>query len=293
MRVRTGLGLAAVCAAAFSDSTARADVVLQGQPIQGGLLVGHAEPGSRVTRDGRPIRIGRDGTFLLGLAMDAPETVDVAVQGPDGGVEYRTVRIEQRAYATERIEGLPDDEVHLDAATRVALRRAHRKIERLRRHFVAEAYFSGPFEWPARGRISSPYGVRRVLDGEPRAPHDAVDIAVPLGTTVRAPAAGVVVFAEDDVPLAGRTVLVDHGLGLTSTFLHLSAIRVRPGQRVERGTPLGLSGASGRTTGPHLEWDVHLLGTALDPELIAREPAPSPIGRREPAAPPGQRRGAP
>lgn len=232
--------------------------------IQAGLVVGHAEPGSRVALDGRRVRVARDGTFLIGFAMDAPETMVLDVVRPDGSHDGKTFQVEQRQYATEQIDGLPDDEVDLDRPTNVALQRAHRRIVEVRRRFTPRAGFTANFEWPVRGRVSTPFGVGRVLNGEPRSAHNAIDVAVPIGTAVHAPAAGVVAFTAEDVPLSGRIVILDHGLGLTSTFLHLSAIRVSPGDVVEPGATIGLSGDTGRTTGPHLHWGLHLAGVALD-----------------------------
>lgn len=241
---------------------------LEGRAIQGGLMVGHAERGSRVTLQGRRVRIGRDGTFLLGLAADAPATLALLVVRRDGSHENKTLQVEQRQYATEQIDGLPDDEVDLDRPTQGALRSVRRRIVDARRRFSQPASFTTDLQWPVHGRVSTRFGVARILNGEARAAHDAIDIAVPVGTAVQAPAGGVVVFTAEDVPLSGRIVIVDHGMGLTSTFLHLSEIQVRPGDRVERGAPVGLSGETGRTTGPHLHWGLHLMGVALDAELL-------------------------
>jgi murein DD-endopeptidase MepM/ murein hydrolase activator NlpD len=259
---------------------------LEGNPAQGGLVIGHTDPGSRVTLDERRIRVGRDGTFLVALPMDAPQTMALVVVRRDGSREEHTFQIPQRQYATERLDALPEGEVELDRPTQVALQKTRRRIETVRRRFTPEAMFQGGFETPAAGRVSTPFGVRRVLNGEPRGVHDAIDIAVPVGTTVRAPAGGIVVFTATDVPLSGQTVILDHGMGLFSTFIHMSAIQVRQGERVERGATLGRSGNTGRTTGPNLEWGVHLGTTALDPELlIARAPAGH--AAAPPTSPPG------
>lgn len=265
----------------------RGEMGVEGRAIQGGLLIGRADPNVRVKLDGRRIRVGRDGTFLVGFPMDAPATMVLEVVSADGSNrKVQTFRVEQRQYGTERLEGLPEEEVNLDRQTQAQVNRSHRRIEKIRRRFTPESSFDQGFDWPARGRVSTPFGVRRILDGQPRSPHDAIDIAVPSGTAVRSPAGGVVVFAEEDVPLSGHTVVVDHGLGLTSTFLHLSNIRVRVGQRVDKGATLGLSGDTGRTTGANLHWAMHLSGVALDPELIVPpQSATNARTRRRPAAP--------
>lgn len=280
MSTRTHLAGALILLSALSPLTASAQsrpsgaperqgLQLDGRAIQGGLVVGRASPGSRVTLQGRPVRVADDGVFLIGFGMDAPETMSLEVVGPGGDRMDHTFRIEQRSYATERIDSLPEEEVDLDRATQAKLQRARRRIDALRRRFTPIRSFAYGLDWPVRGRVSTSFGVRRILSGEPREPHDAIDIAVPRGTPVRAPAGGVVIFTSEDLPLAGKTVIVDHGQGLTSTFLHMSEIRVRPGDLVEPSAVLGLSGDTGRTTGAHLHWAVHLAGVALDPELLA------------------------
>jgi murein DD-endopeptidase MepM/ murein hydrolase activator NlpD len=266
--VLSALASGSAAAQGRDPATDRRGTRLEGRVIQAGLVVGHAEPGSRVTLDGRRVRVAGDGTFLIGFAMDAPETMVLDIVRPDGSHHGKTFQIEQRQYGTEQIDDLPEDEVELDRSTRGALRRAHRRIVEVRRRFTLRPGFTSEFTWPVRGRLSTPFGVGRILNGEPRSSHDAVDIAVPVGTVVQAPAAGVVAYVAEDVPLSGRVVILDHGMGLTSTFLHLSEIRVSPGDRVERGGTIGLSGDTGRTTGPHLHWGLHLAGVALDAELL-------------------------
>ncbi|HEX5305136.1 MAG TPA: M23 family metallopeptidase, partial [Dyella sp.] len=124
------------------------------------------------------------------------------------------------------------------------------------------------FVWPVHGRISGRFGNQRIYNGDPRAPHSGMDIAVPVGTPVRAPAAGVVTFAAPSLYLTGGTVLIDHGFGLSSNFLHLSALKVRVGERVQQGQIIALSGMTGRATGPHLHWGFNWFGTRLDPLLL-------------------------
>ena len=120
---------------------------------------------------------------------------------------------------------------------------------------------------PADGRLSSRFGLRRVFNGEPRAPHTGLDVAVPTGTPIRAPADGVVTLV-DDFYFNGKTVFVDHGQSFVSMVCHLDRAGVEAGQTVRRGEVLGHSGSSGRATGPHLHWSVYLNGAAVDPALF-------------------------
>jgi murein DD-endopeptidase MepM/ murein hydrolase activator NlpD len=118
------------------------------------------------------------------------------------------------------------------------------------------------------GRISGVYGSQRILNGKPRRPHFGVDVAAPVGAIVRAPADGLVTLAHGDMFFSGGTLIVDHGHGLSSSFLHLSAILVKEGDRISQGDPIAKVGATGRVSGPHLDWRMNLLGSRLDPQLL-------------------------
>ena len=119
-----------------------------------------------------------------------------------------------------------------------------------------------------QGRISGRFGNQRVYNVPPKAPHSGMDIAVPEGTPVEAPAGGIVTFADMDLYLTGGTLLIDHGHGVSSNFLHLSRIDVKPGDRVEQGQVVGAVGKTGRATGPHLHWGLNWFNVRLDPLLL-------------------------
>jgi murein DD-endopeptidase MepM/ murein hydrolase activator NlpD len=125
------------------------------------------------------------------------------------------------------------------------------------------------FTWPAQGRLSGFYGSQRVLNGEPRRPHFGVDVAAPTGTPVLAPAPGVVTLAEPDLFYSGGTLIIDHGQGLTSSFLHLSAVSVSVGDTVTTGDRIGAIGATGRASGPHLDWRMNWYDKRVDPQPLA------------------------
>ncbi len=125
----------------------------------------------------------------------------------------------------------------------------------------------GPFVWPAAGRLSSPFGLRRVFNGEPRSPHSGLDIALPEGSPVKAANRGRVALTGDFY-LPGKTVILDHGLGIYTVYCHLQKILVREGQLVAKGQKIALSGRSGRVTGPHLHFGVYLGGVKVDPKIL-------------------------
>jgi murein DD-endopeptidase MepM/ murein hydrolase activator NlpD len=123
------------------------------------------------------------------------------------------------------------------------------------------------FDWPALGQISGIYGSQRILNGQPRQPHYGIDIAAPTGTPVYAPASGLVTLVKD-LYFSGWTVVIAHGLGVNSSFLHLDQVDVKPGMMVERGGLIGTIGATGRATGPHLDWRIDWQGRRIDPGLL-------------------------
>ena len=151
----------------------------------------------------------------------------------------------------------------------IALVKKARAIDSPRRDFESE------FIWPVTGPISGVYGSQRILNGQPRQPHYGIDIAVPTGTPVVAPAGGVVVLAEADLYFSGGTLMLDHGHGLMSAFLHLDSIDVTLGQEVEQGEVIAKVGATGRVTGAHLDWRVNWFEERVDAGLLV-PPMPQP-----------------
>ncbi len=130
-----------------------------------------------------------------------------------------------------------------------------------------EDFFNG-FGWPVKGRISGVYGSQRVYNGKPGRPHYGLDIAVPTGTPVAAPADGIVRLVDSDLYYSGGTIIIDHGHGLFSSFLHLSKVSVKGGTTIKRGQIIGEVGATGRVTGAHLDWRYNWFDKRLDPALL-------------------------
>lgn len=137
-----------------------------------------------------------------------------------------------------------------------------------RQHRDNHAYYAQGFTWPAKGRISGVYGSQRVLNGKPRNPHFGLDIAAPDGTEVFAPADGLVTLTHPDMLLSGGTIILDHGQGLSSTFLHLSKILVEAGAFVKQGDLIALIGSTGRASGPHLDWRMNWLDRRVNPQPL-------------------------
>lgn len=269
--------LLALALPAFAGAEQR--LVLDGNFIQGGLLYGATEPGTQVTFDGRRLSVSEAGGFIVGFGRKAPATAALSARYPDGSEEVRLLDIAARDYDVQRIDGLPRQMVTPPDAVLARIRAEAERIKNVRANDGAEPFYLSGFRWPALGRISGVYGSQRILNGEPRQPHYGIDIAVPAGTPVTAPADGIVTLVERDLYFTGGTVIVDHGHGLTSAFLHLQEIGVAAGQRVTQGAQIATVGSTGRSTGPHLDWRVNWFEERLDPALLA---GPMPAAQAKP-----------
>ena len=258
--------------------TVNAQLELDGEAIQGGLIFGKTLPGSQVSQDGQSLRVSTQGDFLLGFTRDAPPTSNVRVLFPDGTELVRELDVLPRDYVIQRIDGLPKSKVTPRKPEDLArIRQDVADVKKARARDDDRQDFLDGFIWPVVGRISGVYGSQRVLNGEPRRPHFGVDIAVPVGTPVKAPADGIVTLAVPDMFFSGGTLIIDHGHKLSSTFLHLHDIHVEVGQRVRKNEVVAEVGATGRVTGPHLDWRMNLRDRRIDPQLLV--PAMSDMAR--------------
>lgn len=243
------------------------DVTFAGHFTQGGLVQGRVPPGTKVSLDGRELRVGPDGVFLIGFGREA-QRATLALTYADGRGETRALTIEKRHWLIQRVDGLPQQTVTPNEEELERIRVEAAQAREARKIDSAEALFRTGFIWPATGAISGVYGSQRVLNGEPRAPHFGVDIAAQPGAPVVATADGTVTLAHDNMLLSGKTLIVDHGYGLSSVYYHLSEIAVAPGTRVRQGQLIGRVGATGRASGPHLHWGMNLFDVRLDPALL-------------------------
>ena len=252
-----------VMAMTVTFAQASAATRLEGRLIQGGLVIGTTMSGSIVTLDGRVVRVAQDGRFLFGFNRDATAAA-LVITTPDGSVDRRQLTVEVRRYDIQRIDGLPPKTVSPPPEILARIRREGVQIKTARMRDTPVAYFMTGFKWPAWGRISGVYGSQRVLNGKPSRPHYGIDVAAPIGTPVMAPADGVVRLAEPDLFYSGGTIILDHGHGLSSTFLHMARVEVQPGDQLRQGDRLGTIGATGRATGPHLDWRINWFDQRLD-----------------------------
>ncbi len=241
---------------------------LTGNATEGGLMIGKTAPGAAVRLNGDAVAVSPQGDFLIGFDRDAKGERVLTVTGRDGSFETRTLSIKTRGFDIQRIDGLPERQVTPNAQDLARIKAEAQSMKVSREFSSPAAMFLSGFDWPAEGPISGVYGSQRILNGQPRTPHYGLDIAGSLGSPVRADADGIIVFAHPDMYFNGRTLVIDHGLGLNSIYLHLSEITVPVGAHVKKGDLVGRIGATGRVTAAHLHWEVQLKTTHLDPQLL-------------------------
>lgn len=259
---------AALLALLFTTAMAQAATELPARIAQGDLVIGRAAPGSRVAYGERSLRVDEQGRFVFGVGRDETGPVRLVVVGPDGAMETLQRKVEPRDWPVERVDGVPQATVSPPPEIAERIAREQARVAAARERDDARSDFAAGFRWPVTGRVSGVYGSQRIYNGEPRSPHSGLDVAARAGTPLRAPAPGVVTFADPGLYLTGGTVLVDHGHGVSSNFLHLSRIDVAVGDRVEAGQVIGAVGATGRATGPHMHWGMNWFGVRVDPQRL-------------------------
>lgn len=278
MKLRLVLAALAITFAAAPSPGApqeQASIVLQGQPVQGGILTGAAPPGTVELRlDDQIVPVDVDDRFLIGFDRDAPAQARLAARLADGRTIDRLLSVAPGAWRIERVNAplrpVRDNEAFL------ALRRPElAQIAAARAKVTGAQGWRQKFLWPRIGRISGLFGSQRIYQGVPGSYHGGIDIAGSTGQPVFAPADGVVILAADrPFTLEGRLLMIDHGHGLSSAFLHLSGIDVKTGDTVRQGQRIGSVGSTGRATGPHLHWGLRWNDVRVDP-LSAAGPMPA------------------
>ena len=240
----------------------------EGHFMQGGLVIGHTQPGSKIRHGERDVPVSGSGVFVLGFGRDAPAKDALMVQPPGQQPTLLPLSIRPQTYKTTRIDGLPKRKVTPKAEDLKRIKADNAKIGTVRRLQTPTTGFLSGFVWPVRGRVSGVFGSQRILNGKPRRPHNGMDIAAPAGTPVVATADGIIELVHEDMFFSGKTVMIDHGHGLTSVYIHMNKITVKQGERVRQGDQIGTVGMTGRATGPHLHWGINLFKMPLDPKLI-------------------------
>lgn len=250
-------------------------VRLSGAYQQGGLIVGTALPQAQVRLNGERVKVYDDGRFLLGFDRDAAPSHSLHIRWPTGRSETLTLPISAQEYRVQNITNVDQSRVTPPQEVLDRIAKESQETSLARSIQTDKPFFDAGWIWPVSGPVTGVYGSARIYNGTPGAPHWGIDIAAPTGTPILAPSAGLVRLVHQDNYFAGGLVILDHGYGLTSSFLHMSRIDVRPGDLVQRGAVLGAVGSTGRSTGPHLDWRMNLgPDTRLDVALLPLPPGP-------------------
>lgn len=250
--------------------TVAADVQLHGKLTQGGLIRGKTLPGNQVWLNQQQLKVTESGQFVFGFGRDAQLDHELKIIGPDKE-RLLMLSLQNREYDIQHVEGVEQKYVTPPKEVTERIQQDNRNVRSARETFSAQPYFFEQAVKPSEGRISGVYGSQRIFNGQPRNPHYGLDIAAPTGTPVLAAWSGKVLLAED-LYYSGLTLIIDHGLGVSSTYMHLSKFDVQVGEDITQGQKIAEIGATGRVTGPHLDWRINWFQERLDPALLL--PAP-------------------
>lgn len=251
-----------------SASDARGDLSYVGELTQGGFIRGRAPSSAvSVTLGDQALALSEDGRFFAAFDRDAPSSLALSATLGDGSVESETILISPRAWQISRV-AVPKRSSGTSEAWWKKRKPEWEAITAARGLETGAQGWQQDFIWPVKGRISGRFGRQRIYNGEPGSYHSGIDIAPGNGVPFVAPADGVVVLARTGFSLEGGLIIIDHGAGLNSAFLHGSRIAVEEGQSVEQGQYIGNVGATGRATGPHLHWSLKWNDARLDPLLF-------------------------
>ena len=261
-------GLLLCTVVAHAETVINGATLLRGGAVEGGLMIARTAPDNRVTLDDAAIPVAPDGLFIVGFHRDSDLPVTIGITKTDGTSQLTVLTPQQRSYQIQRIDGLQKNMVTPPENVIARIKSDQAAVAAARQTPAAAGDFWRGIDWPVTGRISGVFGSQRILNGQPRQPHYGIDIAVPKGTPVRAPASGLVTLVKD-LYFSGWTIIINHGLGLNSTFLHLDSTAISVGDTIQRGSIIGTVGSTGRSTGPHLDWRLDWQGRRIDASLAA------------------------
>ena len=243
------------------------DVVLTGNFIQGGLVIGKTNSSALINFKNRELRKSKDGLFVIGFGRDHPQNANLTLE-VNNKLITKSFKIQKRIYKTQKINGLQKKMVTPPKSFWDRIKKENKIIKKVRSLNSNVDFVFQKFTWPAQGIITGVFGSQRILNDKPKRPHYGIDIAAKKGATVVSPTESIVRMAEKDLYYTGGTIMLDHGHGLTSVYSHLSSISVKVGDKILKNQKIGEVGSTGRSTGPHLDWRVNWFDQRLDPLLL-------------------------
>jgi murein DD-endopeptidase MepM/ murein hydrolase activator NlpD len=249
---------------------AQAEIQLSGEMKQGGLIVGKTKATNTVTLNDKVLTVSPQGDYVFAFSRDDTKQYTLTVTSPTGTIETQTFTPKKREYKISRVEGISKTIMNPNTKANIRAGEDRAAMVKVRKISSDLTDFSQGFIAPRSSRITGVYGSQRFYNGVPKNPHFGVDYAGPIGAPVKAPASGTVLLWVPDMFYSGGTLVIDHGHGITSNFLHLSASLVKAGDKVEQGQVVAKVGNSGRVTGPHLDWRMNWHSVRFDPELAMK-----------------------
>ncbi|MGK9475675.1 M23 family metallopeptidase [Melioribacter sp. OK-6-Me] len=244
---------------------------LSGEAVQGSIIIGSGENVVEVYLNKKPIPVDKNGRFVIGFDRNEKGLRTLKIKFKDGTIKTKKLTIKKRKYEIQRLKikdkyvDPPEEDMERIDRELEIMKEARKKIGQ-----IDSMMFDDGFVMPVEGgEITAVFGSQRILNGIPKKPHNGIDIGdVEVGTQVKAAADGIVVLAGEDFYFNGNFVLIDHGLGLNTIYLHLNKLYVTDGQLVKKGEVIGEVGSTGRSTGPHLHWGVQWYSKRIDPLSI-------------------------
>jgi murein DD-endopeptidase MepM/ murein hydrolase activator NlpD len=250
--------------------SAQAEIQLSGEIKQGGLVIGKTEANNLVTLNKKVLTVSKQGDYVFAFSRDDKTQYTLTVTSPTGKIETQTFTPTTRDYKISRVEGISKKIMNPNKKANVRAGEDRAAIVKVRKIASDLTDFSQGFIAPRSSRITGVYGSQRFYNGVPKNPHFGVDYAGQIGAPVKAPASGTVLLWVPDMFYSGGTLVIDHGHGITSNFLHLSASMVKVGDKVKQGQVIAKVGNSGRVTGPHLDWRMNWHKVRFDPQLAMK-----------------------
>ncbi|PKI16221.1 M23 family metallopeptidase [Colwellia sp. 12G3] len=264
------LALVSCFTVSYQVSAAKEAIALTGEVKQGGLMVGKTLAQNTVTLNGKTITVSNKGDFTFGFSRDDIQSYQLVITSVNGDRVEKTLTPQKRSYNIQRIEGIKKSIMQPDPKAVARAQLDSKQVKTARKVASSLNYFAHGFVAPIEGTITGVYGSQRVYNGVPKNPHFGLDYAGKTGDPVKAPASGTVLLWVPDMFYSGGTMIIDHGQGVSSTFLHLSNSYVKQGDKIKQGQVVAAVGKSGRATGPHLDWRINWFDVKIDPALVLK-----------------------
>ena len=245
-----------------------AKVKLSGSFTQGGMIVGKTKPNNTVQLNQRTLKVSSTGDFVFGFSWNDTQDYTLTVTDETGKVSTSTFTPKKRTYKQSNIKGIAKKIMNPNPENIARSKLDRKQTVKARSNNSDLTYFSKGFIVPRDTKVTGVYGSQRLFNGVLKSTHFGVDYRGHVGAPVKAPASGVITLWVPDMFYSGGTLIIDHGHGINSTFLHLSKSYVKVGDTVQKNEEIAEVGASGRATGPHLDWRVNWFDVRLDPELV-------------------------